>query len=116
MSNDGIDSSANFSSDSDIIKVFDSLSHPIRLKIMGLLFENRYHVSELARMMNISRPLLYMHLQKLESAGLIKGIHEISHDGKAMKYYEVQNFKYVITPTQLFEYAKIIIEAEKRNE
>lgn len=116
MKYNDIESSTNLHADMDIVKVFDSLSHPFRLKIMGLLFESRHHVSELARMMNISRPLLYMHLQKLEAAGLIKGIHEISHDGKAMKYYEIQEFKFIITPTKLFEYSKLITEKENRSE
>jgi Predicted transcriptional regulators len=96
------------SSSGDWVKVFDALSHPLRIKIIGILSEKRQYVSELARMINISRPLLYMHLQKLESAMLVKGNLEISSDGKAMKYYEVKEFDFHITPTILFEYSKHI--------
>ena len=32
-----------------------------------------------------SRPLLYMHLDRLEKAGLVTGQLELSDDGKAMK-------------------------------
>lgn len=97
-----------FSSGDDLVKVFDSLSHPVRIKIMGVLSQKRQYVSELARMVNISRPLLYMHLKKLESAMLIKGNHEISEDGKAMKYYEIQPFDIQVTPHTLFEFSKTI--------
>ncbi len=51
------------------------------------------HVSELARRLGISRPLLYMHLDKLEKAGLISGRLELSQDGKAMKYFELEPFE-----------------------
>ena len=55
----------------DYINVFDALSHPARIKIIGILAEGRQYVSELARLVNISRPLLYMHLKKLETARLV---------------------------------------------
>ena len=40
----------------------------------------------------MSRPLLYMHLDKLEKAGLVAGQLELSEDGKAMKYFELAPF------------------------
>jgi DNA-binding transcriptional ArsR family regulator len=51
------------------------------------------HVSELARRLGISRPLLYMHLDRLEKAGLVTGHLELSGDGKAMKYFELAPFE-----------------------
>jgi DNA-binding transcriptional ArsR family regulator len=42
-------------------------------------------VGQLAREAEKSRPLLYMHLQKLENAGIVKTEMEVSDDGKAMK-------------------------------
>lgn len=92
----------------DLVKICDALSHPVRVKIMGTLSRERQYVSELARLMNISRPLLYMHLQKLEAAGLIRGNHEISEDGKAMKYYEIKAFDLHLTPDALYEYSKTV--------
>ena len=62
----------------DYLKLFDALSNPIRLRILGILHQERQYVSELARLLNISRPLLYMHLRKLEDAGLVEGSAEIS--------------------------------------
>ena len=55
------------------------------------------HFSELARRLGISRPLLYMHLDKLEKAGMVAGHLELSEDGKAMKYYELAPFDVRLT-------------------
>lgn len=84
-----------------LVKVCDALSHPVRIQIIGILASERQYISELARLLNISRPLLYMHLQKLEAAGLVKGQLELSDDGKAMKYYEVLTFNIALTPQVL---------------
>ncbi|WP_407272872.1 ArsR/SmtB family transcription factor [Radiobacillus sp. PE A8.2] len=75
-----------------LLKILEALSNPYRLKVISILHNERQYVSQLARELGISRPLLYLHLQKLEDADLIKGNHEISSDGKAMKYYEVNSF------------------------
>ena len=40
----------------------------------------------------MSRPLLYMHLDRLEKARLVTGQLELSQDGKAMKYFELAPF------------------------
>jgi DNA-binding PadR family transcriptional regulator len=45
----------------------------------------------------MSRPLLYMHLDKLEKAGLVSGHLELSEDGKAMKYFELVPFELRVT-------------------
>lgn len=87
----------------DYIKLFDALSHPMRIKIIGILAEERQYVSELARIVNISRPLLYMHLKKLEAAGIISGHHEISDSGKAIKYFELNQFDIHLTPELMTE-------------
>jgi DNA-binding PadR family transcriptional regulator len=45
----------------------------------------------------MSRPLLYMHLDRLEKAGLVSGQLELSDDGKAMKYFELVPFELRVT-------------------
>jgi DNA-binding PadR family transcriptional regulator len=45
----------------------------------------------------MSRPLLYMHLDRLEKAGLVRGHLELSDDGKAMKYFELVPFELRVT-------------------
>ena len=84
----------------------DGLANPHRLRIMAALARGRMYVSQLAREMKMSRPLLYLHLQKLERAGLVASSMEISETGKAIKYYE-------IVPFELRLDAGVIAEAVK---
>src|SRR5215831_13365532 len=70
-----------------------AIAHPLRLRIIAELADGRVHVSELARRLGMSRPLLYMHLDRLEKAGLVTGQLELSEDGKAMKYYDLAPFE-----------------------
>src|ERR1051325_5419449 len=75
-----------------LLAIGDALGNPHRLRVLAALVGERVHVSELARRLGLSRPLLYMHLEKLEAAGLVRGALELSEDGKAMKYYELTEF------------------------
>jgi DNA-binding transcriptional ArsR family regulator len=50
-----------------------ALANPHRLRIVAALASGRNYVSQLAREMGMSRPLLHMHLQRLEAAGLVSG-------------------------------------------
>ena len=79
------------------VKLFDALSHPTRIKIAGILAKQRRYVSELAKLVNTSRPLLYMHLKKMEEAGLVSCSYEISDLGKTMNYYELKPFSVNLT-------------------
>jgi len=80
----------------------------MRIKIVGILAEERRYISELAKIVNMSRPLLYMHLKKLEDAALITGSYEISDLGKTMKFYELASFSIHLTPKSLVELAYTI--------
>jgi predicted transcriptional regulator len=51
----------------------------------------------------MSRPLLHMHLKKLEAAGLVVGSLELSEDGKAMRYFEPARFAFELTPESIAE-------------
>jgi predicted transcriptional regulator len=81
-----------------LLAVLNALANPHRLRIIAVLGRGRQYVSQLAREIGMSRPLLHMHLRKLEAAGLISGSMEISDDGKAMKFYEVTDFALALTP------------------
>ncbi len=106
----------NLKKHEDYISVFDALSHPVRIKIIGILAEGRQYVSELARLVNISRPLLYMHLKKLETARLVTSAMEISESGKAMKYYALEDFELQITKELLRGISQdIIIETPSKD-
>ncbi|HZC41732.1 MAG TPA: winged helix-turn-helix domain-containing protein [Streptosporangiaceae bacterium] len=75
-----------------------AVANPQRLRVIAELSGGRVHVSELARRLGMSRPLLYMHLDRLEKAGLVTGTLELSDDGKAMKYFELSAFELRISP------------------
>lgn len=100
----------------DYVSVFDALPHPVRIKIIGILVAGRQYVSELARLVNISRPLLYMHLKKLETARLVKSEMEISESGKAMKFYSPENFWIEVTKELLEELSKNIVTQNPEKE
>ena len=80
-----------------LVATLTAIAHPLRMRIIAELAEGRVHVSELARRLGMSRPLLYMHLDRLEKAGLVTGQLELSEDGKAMKYFELVPFEIRVT-------------------
>jgi len=80
-----------------LVAMLTAIAHPLRMRIIAELAEGRVHVSELARRLGMSRPLLYMHLDRLEKAGLVTGRLELSEDGKAMKYFELVPFEVRVT-------------------
>ena len=75
-----------------LLALLAALANPIRMRIVAALTEDSTYVSQLARDLGISRPLLHMHLQKLEAAGVVVGRMEVSEDGKAMRFVELTGF------------------------
>ncbi|GFE15653.1 hypothetical protein Sgleb_37000 [Streptomyces glebosus] len=76
-----------------LLALLSAVGHAQRLRVIGELADGRLYVSELARRLEMSRPLLYMHLDRLEKAGLVVGRLELSEDGKALKYFELAPFE-----------------------
>jgi DNA-binding transcriptional ArsR family regulator len=97
----------------ELVELLAALANPIRLRIVARLADGRQYVSQLAREIGISRPLLHMHLQKLEAAGVVTGTLELSGDGKAMKYFEVTGFDVRLTATALAAAAATLSPARK---
>ena len=85
----------------ELLARLTAMANPHRLRIIAELRRGRVHVSELARRLEMSRPLLYMHLDKLEKAGFVVGQLELSEDGKAMKYYELAPFELRLTADEI---------------
>lgn len=81
-----------------LVQVLSTLANPHRLRVVAALVRERNYVSRMARELGISRALLQVHLRKLEAAGLVSAHLELSEDGKAMKFYEVNQFVYTLTP------------------
>src|SRR4051812_39085527 len=87
----------------ELLAALSALANPHRLRIVAALAGGRNYVSQLARELGMSRPLLYLHLQKLEAAGLVGGSLELSADGKAMKFFVVSPFLLRLTPESIAE-------------
>jgi DNA-binding transcriptional ArsR family regulator len=84
-----------------------ALASPHRLRIVATLVAGgRQYVSQLARDIGMSRPLLHLHLQKLEDAGLVTSKLELSDDGKALNYFEATDFEIGLTPASVKEAVK----------
>ncbi len=92
-----------------LLAMLSALANPHRLRIIAALsVGGRDYVSRLAREIGISRPLLHLHLQKLEEAGLVTSRLELSADGKALNYFEVAPFGVELTPASIAEAAKTL--------
>jgi DNA-binding transcriptional ArsR family regulator len=86
-----------------LLAVLTAVANPQRMRVVAELAGGRVHVSELARRLGMSRPLLYMHLDRLEKAGLVAGQLELSEDGKAMKYFELAPFDIRLTAQTIID-------------
>ena len=89
-----------------LLAILAALSSPHRLRIVAALqASGRNYVSQLARDLGLSRPLLHLHLQKLEEAGLVTSRLELSADGKALNYFEVADFLIELSPAAIAQAA-----------
>ena len=85
-----------------LLAILGALANPHRLRILAALSANgRNYISRLAREVGISRPLLHLHLQKLEDAGLVTSQLELSNDGKALNFISVADFAVELTPAAI---------------
>ncbi len=88
----------SFRTGDELLGTLTALANPHRLRIIAVLLPGREYVSELARRIGMSRPLLHMHLKRLQAAGLVNSELELSKDGKAVRYFEVTPFAIWLTP------------------
>ena len=92
----------------ELLALLAALDSAPRLRILAALVPHRQYVSQLAREIGISRPLLHMHLQRLEAVGLVTSSLELSSDGKAMKYFEIAPFALRLTPRIIADAAQTL--------
>lgn len=98
-----------------LLQILAALDNPHRLRIISFLHASgRNYISQLAREIGISRPLLHMHLQKLQDAGLVVSRHEVSDSGKALNYFEVVNFFYGFNPSGIADMFKLATTEQAR--
>jgi len=92
-----------------LLAALAALANPHRMRVVAALASGgRNYVSQLAREIGISRPLLHLHLQKLEDAGLVTSKLELSTDGKALNYFDVTEFAFHLTPAAIAGAAKTL--------
>jgi DNA-binding transcriptional ArsR family regulator len=100
-----------------LLAVLAALASPQRLRIVAALKAGgRNYVSQLAREVGISRPLLHLHLQKLEEAGLVMSKLELSSDGKALNYFEVAEFDIELTPAGIAKAVKSLTATSTKSD
>jgi DNA-binding transcriptional ArsR family regulator len=97
-----------------LLAMLAALANPHRLRIVAALATGgRNYVSQLARDIGLSRPLLHLHLQKLAEAGLVTSKLELSADGKALNYFEVADFEVPLAPGFIAEAVKTLNNKEE---
>jgi predicted transcriptional regulator len=100
----------------ELLRALAALANPHRLRIIAALVPGRNYVSQLARDLGMGRPLLHMHLQRLEAAGLVEGALELSDDGKAMKYFTVTPFVLELTPELIADAVRTLSDPDAARE
>lgn len=98
----------------DLVRMLAALANPHRLRLLAAVWGERLHVSRLAREVGLSRPLVHMHLQRLQAAGLVTGTLELSEEGKAMKFFEVDPFALRLTPELVAQAARTLSMKEEK--
>lgn len=94
-----------------LVQILDALGNEHSLKIMSFLASGECFVSELAKMVGISRPLLYLHLKKLENAGLVESeIRHFEEPPYTKKFYRAKDFELRLSLNKIKE---IVSQEEK---
>jgi predicted transcriptional regulator len=99
----------------DLLLRLQALANPHRLRILASLHrQGRNYVSRMAREAGISRPLMHLHLQRLERAGLVRSELELSPDGKALNFYEVAPFALTLTQDVIAKAASTLSDSKDK--
>ena len=77
-----------------IVNIGEAISHPLRLKVLYMLSEREWYVYELAKELNVSRQVLYLHLKRLEKAGFVESDLRLEDDDmRAKKFFKLKEFE-----------------------
>ena len=63
----------------------------------------------------MSRPLLYLHLERLEAAKFVKSHLSLSAENKALKWFEVCDFEISLSPEAIAAVADHNMHKENRS-
>lgn len=72
--------------------MLDALSHPLRLRIVALLWSRgELYLAEIATLLGVSRALAKIHLKKLESAGIVESrVALVEGRASARRFYRLR--------------------------
>ena len=91
----------------ELAALLNTLGNKHSLAILAELADGEQYVSELAEKIGISRPLLYLHLKKLENVGLAEGeIRHFDEPPYTKKYYRANDFHIDMTLEQIKDIVK----------
>jgi ArsR family transcriptional regulator len=87
-----------------LAEMLNALGNEHSLTILAILAKSECYVSELAKEVGISRPLLYLHLKKLENIGLVESeIRHFEEPPYTKKFYKAKNFELVLSLSKIKE-------------
>ena len=87
--------------------ILDALGNEHSLTIISILADGERYGSELAKEVGISRPLLYLHLKKLETVGLVESeIRHFEEPPYTKKFYKAKNFELKLSLNKIKEMVK----------
>lgn len=87
----------------ELVRLLAALASPQRLRILAALVDGRRYVTELAKQVGLSRPLVHAHLAKLAAAGLVTSELELADEGHGIRYVQVSPFVLHLTPALIAE-------------
>ncbi|HJH31283.1 MAG TPA: ArsR family transcriptional regulator [Methanosarcinaceae archaeon] len=91
----------------ELAALLNTLGNRHSLAILAELADGEQYVSELADKIGISRPLLYLHLKKLENVGLVNGeIRHFDEPPYTKKYFHAKDFHIKVTLQRIKEIVK----------
>jgi DNA-binding transcriptional ArsR family regulator len=93
------------------LEVFKALSNPHRLRILAELANGKQTITDLSRTLQMSPPLVFLHLRKLVKAGLVREEYRktIIREGLPplnKLYYEIDDFEFVVNTKKILEVVK----------
>ena len=86
-----------------------ALAHPLRLKMVSLLAEERedMYLTQIANSLGINRALAKIHLKKLEREDFVKSqVVLFEGKAKALRYYRLCDFHIHVSPKLLIKEVK----------
>jgi ArsR family transcriptional regulator len=97
----------------ELVRLLSALASPQRLRILAALADGRRYVTELAREVGLSRPLVHAHLAKLAAAGLVTSELALADEGHGIRYVKVSPFTLHLTPALIAEAVRTL--SDERN-